>query len=78
MYAKSYEEALIELKKMQYQIKSKIHIPIQTNQTVADWFEEWLKTYGVIAYKNTTYNTYQSIISRVEEEFVFLMICWAV
>jgi len=60
--AKNYDEALIELKKIKDQVNNKIYCSNSTNQTVGKWFEEWLKKYGIIAYKNATYNSYQSII----------------
>lgn len=62
IYARSYDEALIELKKLQYQINNGVHFYVSPNQTVGKWFEEWLITYGMISYKNTTYNAYQNAI----------------
>ncbi len=56
------DSALIELKNMQNQINSGTHFSVPTNLTIEKWFSEWLKIYGVISYKHTTYNSYQNII----------------
>ena len=62
LYAKSYEEALERLEYAKQQIKELVELPSPRAITVEKWFNYWLKTYGVIAYKNTTYSSYHDLI----------------
>ena len=37
-------------------------LPLEATQTVQEWLDEWMKTYGTMAYRPTTYSAYGMII----------------
>ena len=37
-------------------------LPLEATQTVQEWLDEWMKTYGAMAYRQTTYSAYEMII----------------
>jgi len=59
---KSRKEVSDKLVVALYDMQQGKGLPAGATRTVGDWFEEWMTVYGIIAYKDTTYANYRTII----------------
>ena len=59
---KSRKEVSDKLVCALYEMQQCKGLPVEATYTIKQWFETWMSLYGVIAFKDSTYSSYFTII----------------